>query len=463
MNNPHYPKIQHLTSNAQDDRYSGHLIHPSLPSPIGDEACIGREKELELIRIALGLNENWQVSQSEGLHTVGCQKIRIEGPSGVGKRSLVLEAARRTALPLYEMQGHADMSPEDLILAIVPRASESGQSNIPLVLQASPLATALLWGGIVYFDAIHRAPEKALAPLASLLDGRMALYSGLTGLQLKPRPDAAPFYFFCSCDPSETINLPAFFEQRSLPRLKLNPLEVSKKKELLGQLHPMDENELLEKVKLTKQKIITRQLKVEIEKTKALMQKSNLEASLKHIENGDIPEAVEGLKRLIAIETGAFPSEQQEKIQKFTIALQVFAADLLHRLRQEADKLAAKNDEIAAAKASPIYRMFLEIGDFRDYDRNNLAHCLMYEGKLEEALSEIEKALDERDHRYAVAWITRGEILERKKEIHQAIDCYARASEMESEYLSHGRNTREIAEAHLVRLAAKTNKNKSKE
>ncbi len=236
MNSSHYTKTRRLIPETPDDRYAGHLIHPAKPTTVTEGQCIGRENELDLVRIALGLDENWKGSKDRGLYRAGCQRMRLEGPSGRGKRSIVLEVARRTALPLYEMHGHAGMSSEDLVLAIVPRASDDGHEGSHLVIQASPLATALLWGGILYFDAIHRAPVRALTPLASLLGGRMTLYSGLTGLQLTARPDAAPFIFFCSLDSSESYNLPGFIEQRTLPILELEPLRKDNYDNLLGKL-----------------------------------------------------------------------------------------------------------------------------------------------------------------------------------------------------------------------------------
>ncbi|MBW2638165.1 MAG: AAA family ATPase [Deltaproteobacteria bacterium] len=175
MNSSHYNKTKHLIPKVPDDQYARILIHPAQPSLVSDEQFVGRIEELDLLRIVLGLDNRWQPSPPTNSRLAGCPRVRLEGTSGRGKRSLVFELARRMGLPLYEIQGHADMSPEDMILAIVPRASTKNDLNPRFCLQASPLATALLWGGIVYFDALHRAPEKALAPLASLLDDRTTL------------------------------------------------------------------------------------------------------------------------------------------------------------------------------------------------------------------------------------------------------------------------------------------------
>ena len=114
-------------------------------------------------------------------------------PPGVGKNEIVYQLARELAasenLPFYSIQGHEEMTPEDLSLLVVPDQSKG--LEMTLRLQASPLATALVEGGLFFFDEINRVPGRALSPLASVLDDRRSLYSAITGITIRPRNDEA--------------------------------------------------------------------------------------------------------------------------------------------------------------------------------------------------------------------------------------------------------------------------------
>jgi hypothetical protein len=426
-----------------DSRYAGHLIHPASPSKLGNDQCIGREKELELIRIALGLygkDNKWLDFGFGGPFKPGCRRIRLEGPSGRGKRSLVAEVSRRVGLPLYEIAGHADMSPEDLVIAIVPRPSGATAQAPPLALQASPLTTAFLWGGVAYFDGLHVAPEKALSPLISLLDGRMELYSGLTGLLLTPRPDAAPFYLFCSWDPSGSYALPAFIEQRTAPRLTVGQLAVGHTKSLLGTLAPVDKNQLFETAKEQKQLLLSSELSDAVRALKETMWAVLVARAVQYAEEEQFHEA---LGRLTAI--GNLLPEKRALIEELRGRVAV-------ALRGRAHSLAIRSDRNSAAKATPMYKALLGAGYCERHDRNDLAHCLLHEGNLDEALSEILKAKEE-PSAPAVVWITCGEIFEAKNNIPEAIKCYQQAAELPPELCTGGSTTQKIAKKFMAKLA----------
>src|SRR5262249_37090429 len=157
--------------------------------------------ELRLCRAAFGVSPEGLLDDAlDALH------FRLEGPPGVGKNEIVYELARQLSksigLPFYSIQGHEEMTPEDLSVLIVPDPTGSG--SMPLQLRASPLATALHEGGLFFFDEINRVPERALTPLASVLDKRRELYSATTGVTIQPRDSAARarFRFCCALNPS---------------------------------------------------------------------------------------------------------------------------------------------------------------------------------------------------------------------------------------------------------------------
>ena len=109
---------------------------------------------------------------------------------------------------------------------------------MPLVLRASPLATALYEGGLFFFDEINRVPERALSPLSSVLDGRQYIYSAMTGIRIGPKDEAARkrFRFCCALNPAlkEAGHvLPEYIAQRTLPVVSVNYHDVDELREIL--------------------------------------------------------------------------------------------------------------------------------------------------------------------------------------------------------------------------------------
>ena len=100
-----------------------------------------------------------------------------------------------------------------------------------------------------------------------------------------------------------------------------------------------------------------------------------------------------------------------------------------------------------------IYELLFSSG-YVDHDqKNNYAHCLLHCGQLEKGLTEIDEVL--RDYNaFAIAWITRGEIMEAKNEISEAIISYKKAISIEPLPALGGKKTNEVALAHLKRLDA---------
>lgn len=194
------------------------------PIPLPERAFVGRETELLMCRVAWGVRPDGGDFLNDGLPPLN---FRLEGAPGLGKNEIVYEMARQLGRPLYIVQGHEELTPEDLALLLTP-APFAEQGMVPLRLRASPLATALHVGGLFFFDEINRVPERALSPLSSVLDGRQYVYSAMTGLNVGPRDDEARagFRFCCALNPTLSnagYVLPEYIEQRTLPIIEVGP------------------------------------------------------------------------------------------------------------------------------------------------------------------------------------------------------------------------------------------------
>jgi MoxR-like ATPase len=208
----------------------------------------GRQEELRLCQAAFAIQPEWSTFDDRltPLH------FRLEGPPGVGKNEIVYEIAKRLAasmkLPFYMIQGHEEMTPEDLSILVVPAAGDKGA--MPLGLRASPLATALYEGGLFFFDEINRAPERALTPLASVLDGRCSLYSAITGIKVEPKnPEVRRrFRFCCAMNPEHGKTgrggLSDYLEERTLPAIRVGYHDLDTLLEILRRNVTTDQQHL---------------------------------------------------------------------------------------------------------------------------------------------------------------------------------------------------------------------------
>src|SRR5262249_38764008 len=147
-------------------------------------------------------NNHLRDRETDSLH------FRLEGSPGLGKNEIVYALARQLGMELYMIQGHDEMTAEDLAVLVVPAAlDDSRESDYSaedysaedyseayrpqFELQASPLATAIYKGALFFFDEINRVPERALSPLSSVLDARRSIYSAMTGMYIKPKDEEA--------------------------------------------------------------------------------------------------------------------------------------------------------------------------------------------------------------------------------------------------------------------------------
>lgn len=139
------------------------------------------------------------------------------GAPGVGKNRLIYELATLTGLKLYIMQGHEDITAEDLACSV--RFSEQGGGKMDYIL--SPLVTAMIEGGICFIDEIGKIRPRALALLASVLDERRYIDSALLGVRIEAKPG---FRFISATNTEDVIDLPEFIKSRMRPVIKIENL-----------------------------------------------------------------------------------------------------------------------------------------------------------------------------------------------------------------------------------------------
>ena len=140
--------------------------------------------------------------------------FRLVGDPGVGKNALVDALAVERKQPLYVLLGHEELTPEDLVVT----ASIDGGGGLEYT--ASPLLAAMLTGGICFLDEIAKMRPRALAPLASLLDGRRRLDSVLLGHTF----EADPAFRFCAAHnptDADAFDLAPWLRRRTLPEIEV--------------------------------------------------------------------------------------------------------------------------------------------------------------------------------------------------------------------------------------------------
>lgn len=176
-------------------------VQLSQPYVAPQAECVGRTQEIRKILAA------WM----DGSAALKLSPLLVGAP-GLGKNRVVYEAARLLNRELYILQGHEDITPEDLICTV--RFSDDPKQKMDYV--AGPLATAMIRGGIAFLDEIGKIRPRALAPLASLLDERCYLDSVLLGERIEAHP---AFRFVAATNTAEMGkgSLPDFIHSRLRP------------------------------------------------------------------------------------------------------------------------------------------------------------------------------------------------------------------------------------------------------
>jgi len=165
---------------------------------------VGRQNELRMVTAA------WM-----GGGRLPTLSPLLVGEPGVGKNRLVYELARQAGLPLFIMQGHEDVTAEDLACAV--RFSDTKSRAMDYVI--SPLVTAMHEGGICFIDEIGKIRPRALALLVSVLDERRYIDSTLLGERIHAQPS---FRFIAATNTGEVNGLPEFIRSRMRPLIEMD-------------------------------------------------------------------------------------------------------------------------------------------------------------------------------------------------------------------------------------------------
>ncbi|MHA2503648.1 MAG: AAA family ATPase [Candidatus Kariarchaeaceae archaeon] len=122
-------------------------------------SLVGRQKELEVLIAVLLSGEH----------------ILLEGPPGTSKSTLLRYVTEKLHLPLFQIEGSADLTPAKLIGVFDPKlVLEDGFKAE--YFQPGPLFSAMTEGGVFYIDELNRAaPDATNALIRSIEEGELVI------------------------------------------------------------------------------------------------------------------------------------------------------------------------------------------------------------------------------------------------------------------------------------------------
>lgn len=127
---------------------------PALRERVGAQ-LVGRERELELVLAAVAAGRD----------------LLLEGPPGTSKTTILRAITSEWGIPLYFVEGNADLTPAKLVGHHNP-ARVLREDYSPENFVAGPLVEAMSEGGFLYIEEFNRAPEDALNTLLTAMAER---------------------------------------------------------------------------------------------------------------------------------------------------------------------------------------------------------------------------------------------------------------------------------------------------
>jgi MoxR-like ATPase len=165
---------------------------------------------------------------------------RLLGKPGVGKTTLACAAARELGRDIFIMQATMDTRPEDLV--VTPVLDPTGGIRY----MASPLASAVVRGGVCILDEGNRMSERSWASLAPLLDHRRSVDSIAAGITIHAHSD---FRFVTTMnEDASTYEVPDYIHSRLMPQIYIDFPDEEDEREILSSQVADVEDEVLEYV-----------------------------------------------------------------------------------------------------------------------------------------------------------------------------------------------------------------------
>ena len=136
---------------------AGHAATPGLAAAYDRVAAhlVGRERELTLLLAAVAAGRD----------------IILEGPPGTSKSTLLRAITAEWGIPLFFVEGNADLTPSKLIGHHNP-ARVLREDYSPDNFVDGPLLQAMRTGGFLYIEEFNRAPEDTLNTLLTAMAER---------------------------------------------------------------------------------------------------------------------------------------------------------------------------------------------------------------------------------------------------------------------------------------------------
>jgi MoxR-like ATPase len=121
----------------------------------GKAAVVGRNRDIEVVAAALGAGRS----------------VLLEGPPGTGKTTLLRALTEGAGIPLFVVEGNAELSPGRLIGHHDP-SRVLAEGYVADAWIPGPLVDAMMAGGVLYVEELNRVPEETLNVLLGVLSER---------------------------------------------------------------------------------------------------------------------------------------------------------------------------------------------------------------------------------------------------------------------------------------------------